>query len=77
MDEALFLKAVIFLKRAKLLASAISEISSSHTRGDNFSPRMPCQWYLRQSERGWGGYRDDSDWSVRSPTPFGMAFETS
>jgi hypothetical protein len=36
MDEALFLKAVIFLKRAKLLASAISEISSSHTRGDNF-----------------------------------------
>jgi hypothetical protein len=25
-------------------------------------------------ERGWGGQAADSDWSVRSPTPFGMAF---
>jgi hypothetical protein len=30
-----------------------------------------CQWYVRG---GWGGQAADSDWSVRSPNPFGMAF---
>jgi hypothetical protein len=25
-------------------------------------------------EKGWGGQAADSDWSVRPPTPFGMAF---
>jgi hypothetical protein len=34
-------------------------------RGDNFSPRMPCQWYVKG---GWGGQASDSDWSVRPPS---------
>jgi hypothetical protein len=40
-------------------------------RGDNFSPRMPCQWYVRGG--GEGKRRIMIGQSV-PPTPFGMAF---
>jgi hypothetical protein len=40
-------------------------------RGDNFSPRMPCQWYVRGG--GEGKRRILIGQSV-PPTPFGMAF---
>jgi hypothetical protein len=40
-------------------------------RGDNFSPRMPCQWYVRGS--GEGKRRILIGQSVPA-TPFGMAF---
>jgi hypothetical protein len=40
-------------------------------RGDNFSPRMPCQWYVRGGGEGKG--RILIGQSV-PPTPFGMAF---
>jgi hypothetical protein len=35
---------------------------------DNFSPRMPCQWYVR------GGGEGNRRILVGPPTPFGMAF---
>jgi hypothetical protein len=40
-------------------------------RGDNFRPRMPCQWYVRGG--GEGKQRIVIGQSV-PPTPFGMAF---
>jgi hypothetical protein len=41
------------------------------TKGDNFSPRMPCQWYVRGGEEG---KRRILIGQTVSPTPFGMAF---
>jgi hypothetical protein len=41
-------------------------------RGDNFSPRMPCQWYRRGG--GEGKRRILICQSVLPPPPFGMAF---
>jgi hypothetical protein len=40
-------------------------------RGDNFSPRMPCQWYVRG---GGEGKRRILIGQFVPPTPFGMAF---
>jgi hypothetical protein len=40
------------------------------SRGDNFSPRMPCQWYVRGGREG--KRRILIGQSV-PPTPFGMA----
>jgi hypothetical protein len=42
--------------------------SAACRRGDNFSPRMQCQWYVRGGG-DWGGQAADSDWSVRCPPP--------
>jgi hypothetical protein len=42
-----------------------------YIRGDNFSPRMPCQWFVRGG--GEGKRRILIGQSV-PPTPFGMAF---
>jgi hypothetical protein len=61
-------------------AQPIEALSAAHmgtqanirgTRGDNFSPGMPCQWYVRGS--GEGKRRILIGQSV-PPTPFGMAF---
>jgi hypothetical protein len=45
-------------------------MGTPHYRGDNFSPRMPCQWYVRGG--GEGKRRILIGQSV-PPTPFGMA----
>jgi hypothetical protein len=42
------------------------DLENGSLRGDNFSPQMPCQWYVRWR---WRGQAADSDWSVRSPPP--------
>jgi hypothetical protein len=41
------------------------------TGGDNFSPQMPCQWYVRG---GGEGKRRILIGQSAPPTPFGMAF---
>jgi hypothetical protein len=47
-------------------------------RGDNFSPRLPSQWYVRGGGEGTEIKKDaDSDWSVRPPTSIGMTFDMS
>jgi hypothetical protein len=52
-------------------ASRLDGLNGYVHRGDNFSPRMPCQWYARGG--GEGERRILIGQSV-PPTPFGMAF---
>jgi hypothetical protein len=40
-----------------------------NSSGDNFSPCMPCQWYVRGGGEGPEMEAADSDWSVRSLPP--------
>jgi hypothetical protein len=57
------------------LDSPITQLSCAMNilyRGDNLSPRMPCQWYVRGG--GEGKRRILIGQSVPPPTPFGMAF---
>jgi hypothetical protein len=50
--------------------------NDAEIRGDNFIPRMPCQWHVRGGEEGTEmANAVDSDWSVSPPpTPIGMEF---
>jgi hypothetical protein len=54
-----------------LLLTIYARQGYQEPRDNNFSPRMPCQWYVRGGEEG-------KRWILIGqsvpPTPFGMAF---